>query len=166
MTDEQLKNAVAPCGILCYTCFGYIDGGIPDHAKKLLELYRGWYSGHVTGYGDDPTPEQKEKLERIRIFIEMLKELTLEGREHCDGCHKREGKHGGCIPGCIVPDCTKEHGVDYCAFCPSFPCEKEIPYGGWLDANRYIKEHGLAEFFETHKNRAHYLDCVIDELEP
>ena len=28
MADGQITDAVAPCSLLCYTCFGYKEGGI------------------------------------------------------------------------------------------------------------------------------------------
>jgi len=41
MTKEEMTKAVGPCSIMCYTCFGYVDGGIRKHAACLHELYKG-----------------------------------------------------------------------------------------------------------------------------
>ncbi|MEA4823907.1 MAG: DUF3795 domain-containing protein [Clostridiaceae bacterium] len=166
MTAEELKNAVGPCSLMCYTCFGYRKGGVPHYASKLLELYKGWYSGHVKGYGDTPTEQQTEKLKRIKIFNEMLRELISQ--PNCSGCHTCGGEGGGCIPGCIIPGCAKNHHVDFCAQCPEFPCEKGIPEHirkAWLDGSRYIQEHGLEEYFEEHKHIAHYIGCYDANIE-
>ena len=84
MTREEMINAIGPCSILCYTCFGYINGGIREHAACLHELYKGWYEGHVNVYKHDLTKERIEKLNRINIFNEMLEELY--NKPGCEGC--------------------------------------------------------------------------------
>ena len=35
MTKEEKLYATAPCGLMCYGCFGNKKGGIPYHASKL-----------------------------------------------------------------------------------------------------------------------------------
>lgn len=166
MTKEAIQNAIAPCSILCYTCFGYIEGGIRYHAKKLFELHKGWYSGHVKGYGEHPTEQQKDKLKRIELFNEMLKELYT--KPECPGCLKCSGQSGGCLKGCIIPACAAEHGVLFCADCEAFPCDKEILpriKKTWLEGNRYIKQFGFEKYFEDHKHIPHYHDCIDPNLE-
>ena len=166
MTKEEKLYATAPCGLMCYGCFGYKKGGIPYHASKLHNLYRGWYSGHVYGYGENPTPEQREKLKKIEIHNEML--IQLKTQPNCDGCRINGGEGGGCIPGCIVPKCVKEHGVDFCGECPEFPCAREIPEnirGQWFRAGEFIRENGYEAWFEKNKDVAHYEHIVDPALE-
>lgn len=62
MTREEILNAIGPCSLLCYTCFGYKEGGICKHATHLYNLYKGWYEGHVNAYGKNLT----------RQFIHMM----------------------------------------------------------------------------------------------
>ena len=159
MTREEMINAIGPCSILCYTCFGYINGGIREHAACLHELYKGWYEGHENVYKHDLTKERIEKLNRINIFNEMLEELY--NKPGCEGCQTNCGEDGGCIKGCKIPKCTKERGIHFCADCAEFPCRKDaVPEGirqRWLDGNTYIKEHGFEAWFENNKNIAHYI---------
>lgn len=166
MKKDEIINAIGPCSLLCYTCFGYMDGGIQYHASKLFELYKGWYSGHVHAYGANPTEQQIEKLKRIKIFNEMLKEMITHPK--CTGCHSCIGKCDSCIKGCIIPECSKNHGVDFCAQCDEFPCEKDIPHHiktAWLNGNNYIKIHGFEKYFEEHKHIAHYIGCYNSDIE-
>ena len=37
MTDERIKEAIAPCGLCCETCFAHVDGEIRKYSKKLKE---------------------------------------------------------------------------------------------------------------------------------
>ena len=159
-TREEMMNAIGPCSIMCYTCFGYIYGGIREHAACLHELYKGWYEGHVNVYKHDLTKERIEKLNRINIFNEMLEGLyNIPG---CEGCQINFGEHGGCIKGCNIPKCTKERGIHFCADCADFPCQKDaVPEGirkRWLEGNTYIKEHGFEAWFEKNKTIAHYIE--------
>ena len=159
MTKEEMTNAVGPCSIMCYTCFGYTKGGIRHHAACLYELYKGWYEGHMQVYKQDLTKERIEKLNKINIFNEMLQDLyTGEG---CTGCQTNNGEHGGCIKDCHIPKCTKEHGASFCADCEEFPCQRTgVPESirqVWLDGNTYIKERGIVEYFEKNKGIAHYI---------
>lgn len=166
MTEAEIYKAVAPCSLLCHTCFGYEHSAVRYHAKKLFELYRGWYSGHYHAYMPEPNSVQRARLDAIQSFNEMLKGL-YEG-EACTGCHNCEGDCPGCIPGCVIPACTREHGVGFCGDCPDFPCDKAIPENirqMWLDGSAYIKEHGYLDFFETHKDIAHFMHCYDKELE-
>ena len=155
-----MTNAVGPCSIMCYTCFGYTEGGIRKHAAALHELYKGWYEGHVNIYSQDLTKERVEKLHRIIIFNEMLQDLFAH--PGCTGCQTNNGEHGGCIKGYGIPKCSKERGVRFCADCEEFPCQRDcVPERikqTWLDGNTYIKEHGLEQYFEKNKGVAHYID--------
>ena len=110
MNKDEIINVIGPCSLLCYTCFGYTDGGVQYNASKLFELYKGWYSGHVHAYGINPTEQQIEKLKRIKIFNEMLKELITQ--PNCTGCRRCVGKSDGCIKGHIIPECAKNHGFE------------------------------------------------------
>lgn len=155
----RLLDHVAPCALLCYTCFGYRDGAVKHHAQCLHELYKGWYEMRKKACGDTPTPEQQEKLDAIRAFS---RELIKRQQAQCPGCRETMGHYGGCIPGCVVPACVGEHHVLYCAECPEFPCQRNEGIfrpnvmKKWLEGNQYIREHGLAAYFEWKKDVGHY----------
>ena len=37
MTDEKIKESIAPCGLCCETCFAHVDGDIRKYSLKLKE---------------------------------------------------------------------------------------------------------------------------------
>jgi len=37
MTDERIKESIAPCGLCCETCFAHVDGEIRRYSLKLKE---------------------------------------------------------------------------------------------------------------------------------
>ena len=39
MTDEPIKEAIAPCGLCCRTCFAHVDGDIRRYSMKLKEKW-------------------------------------------------------------------------------------------------------------------------------
>lgn len=125
--------------------------------EKMYGLMEGWYEGHVKGYGPTPNEKQQEKLRRFSEFNNYL--LYLK-KADCPGCRVCKGDHCGCIPDRKIPSCTQTHHVAFCALCPEFPCRDGGLQGGlrkkWLAHNNYIKEHGLEDFFETHRWIGHY----------
>jgi hypothetical protein len=54
-------------------------------------------------------------------FWRFLKGVAKDGT--CISC-----KDGSGDPGCAVRICAKEKGVEMCAFCDSYPCEKFNPF--------------------------------------
>lgn len=165
MNHSEILNAVAPCSLLCHTCFGYKNGAVSYHASQLFELYKGWYEGHKLGYGDTPTAEQIDKLNKIQNFNETLKNLM---KADCLGCRESCGKAGGCIKNCIVPECTKQHNVEFCGFCNEFPCNKNDAVFSpnvlkkWFEGNTYIRENGAEAYFEKSKFIAHYIEFYTE----
>lgn len=166
MIKQELLNAVAPCSLFCHTCFGYKNGAVKNTAKEMFLLYKGWYEGYVMAYGDNPSEEQAKNLEAIKSFNKTLNDL--QENAHCPGCREANGDFWGCIKSCIVPKCTKEHGVDYCAECTEFPCDKnnnifdENTLKGWIDGCNYIKQHGVEDYFEKNKLKGHYSSFCRD----
>ena len=165
MDRPGLLKAVAPCSLLCYTCFGYKDGAVSYHAGQLFELHKGWYEGHELAYGDNPSAEQMSKLDSIRTFNEMLKGLM---NPTCRGCRECSGRGGGCIAGCIIPQCTQQHGVEYCGDCSEFPCDRNnaiFPPNvlkKWLEGSSSIRENGIESYFEESRLVAHYIEFYVD----
>jgi hypothetical protein len=54
-------------------------------------------------------------------FWKFLTGMANEGT--CVSC-----KDGSGAPGCAVRICAKEKGVEMCAFCENYPCEKISPF--------------------------------------
>ena len=159
MTREQLFNNVPPCGLMCYTCPGYIDDATKEHSAALLKLKEGFGEFLDKKLSDD----YRYVLEKYDKYIEML---TLDSTPSCPGCRKAAGKGPSCIEGCFIPRCTKEHGVDFCGVCNEFPCNKVEESNlydkeckkGFYEGSSLIKEHGAEKFFEMKKNISHYIN--------
>lgn len=114
--SEKILNDVAPCSMFCSTCTGCQYGQISYHARELLHLLE----GHEEFLDKNLKKEYRHKLDEYRVFYKKLKKYAYP---KCAGC--RNGRANGCsIKGCIIPKCTKEHGVDLCAGCPEFPCNR------------------------------------------
>ncbi len=155
--SEDILNAVAPCSLFCSTCTGCKSGEISKHAKELLRLLE----GHEEFLDKNLKANYRHKLDEFKIF---KKKLEKYANPKCDGC--RNGGANGCsIKGCIIPSCTKEHGIDFCAECPEFPCSKvnEKIYkknviDKWLRGNSKIKECGIDSYYEENKDIPHYIE--------
>lgn len=70
-----------------------------------------------------------------------------------------------CIKGCIIPECTEKHNVNFCGECIEFPCDKvntsiykKTIIDKWLNGNHQIKEYGIRWYYEENKNIPHYID--------
>lgn len=155
--SEEILNDVAPCSMFCSTCTGCQYGQISYHAKELLHLLE----GHEEFLDKNLKKEYSYKLDEYRLFHKKLKKYAYP---KCAGC--RNGGANGCsIKGCIIPKCTKEHGVDFCAECPEFPCNrvnesiyKKTTIKKWLNGNTQIKDNGIEKYYEENKNIPHYID--------
>jgi hypothetical protein len=56
--------------------------------------------------------------EGYRQFWRVLESLC-EGDSLCPGCHASDGP-----PLCEIRQCARERGIEVCAFCESYPCER------------------------------------------
>lgn len=154
MTKEELLDRIPPCGLVCYTCPGFIHGAIKDHSEALLRL-RESFREFLGKWTTDLT-EYDKYIERLRT----------DSEPSCPGCRKIDGKGRGCIKGCFIPACTKEHHIDFCGECSEFPCSKiknSDIYGkeakqGFYEGSLLIKEHGADKFFEMKKDTSHYIN--------
>ena len=161
MTKEQLLDRVPPCGLMCYTCPGFIDGAIKEHSEALLKLREGYRE-----FLDKKLPEEyRYVLDDHDKYIEKLKKDSAPG---CPGCRKIDGQGPACIKDCFIPECAKEHEVDFCGECSEFPCikiEESNIYGkeakkGFYEGSLFIKEHGAEKYFELKKDISHYINYV------
>jgi hypothetical protein len=62
-------------------------------------------------------------------FWPFLKGMANDGM--CISCQERGGD-----PGCVVRICAKEKGIEMCALCDSYPCEK---FTKFFEVNPVIK---------------------------
>lgn len=165
MEKEKLLDYVAPCSLLCYTCMGFKDGPISQCAKRLYIYNEGvceFRSTHML------TEKRKEWHSKFNEFHETL--LNFSGAS-CTGCRNDPSSCGG-IEGCVVPNCVKEHGVDFCADCNEFPCQKAKDFfathddkisKAWETGNRLIKKVGIDAYFTEKKDVSHYIHYKENE---
>lgn len=157
--DNEILNAIAPCSMFCSTCTGCQYGQISYHAKELLFLVE----GHEEFLGKNLKDEYRYKLDEFKVFSKKLKKYAYP---KCGGC--RNGRASGCsIDGCIIPECAKQHNVDFCAECFEFPCNKvnntlykNTTIDKWLKGNKEIREHGINKYYEENKSKSHYINYI------
>lgn len=161
MKKEELLYRVAPCSMLCYTCLALRDGAFSECAPRLDKYCEGVceFLAKVCGLSG-------EELERHNAFFEefhgSLKQLS---GGHCHGCRSDASLKQGCLGGCIIPDCVKQHGVDFCAECTEFPCQAAKDFFSahknsgriWEEGSGRIREIGAEAYYEEKKDTSHYI---------
>ena len=96
-----------------------------------------------------------------------------EGKSKCPGCLGENffEKHPSCS---IVTCCVKKNGLETCAECLQFPCEKLknwdrvdsfVTHQKSLANLRQIRDKGIVEFAEQQKERIRLLDTLIKEYD-
>jgi len=98
------KKYICYCGLYCENC--PVKAKIEPASKILYEeMKKAGFEDiiHLIPGGDG--------------FWPFLKSMAEDGV--CISC-----QDGGGNPGCIIRTCAKEKGVEMCALCDSYPCEK------------------------------------------
>ena len=107
--EEPLdKNYVCYCGLYCENCA--VKAKVEPAALVLYtEMKHAGFDEivHMIPGGSE--------------FWPFLKGMAEGGV--CVSC-----RDGGGNPGCAVRTCAKEKGLELCALCGSYPCEKFIPF--------------------------------------
>lgn len=158
-SSAELLNLVAPCSLLCYTCPASKDGAIAKCAAQLCRYFEGYYD-----FNDANLPAQyRSWLPQFQDFYRRLEKYSVRS---CPGCRNNPTPGSGCIDGCVIPACAKEHGVSFCAECEQFPCSKAEDFLrginqtialDWQNGNQRIKQVGIAQYFEEKRLVSHYL---------
>ena len=156
-TKENILKSIAPCSMFCSTCTGCSYGEISNHAKKLLH----YLEGHEEFLEKNLKKGYEHKLEEFRIFHRKLKKYAYP---KCNGCRDKRA-NGYSIKDCIIPACTKEHNIDFCAECEEFPCTKvndtiykKKTIDKWKKGNEEIQKEGLLTYYERNKETPHYIN--------
>jgi hypothetical protein len=112
---KMAKEMIAYCGLNCITCPIYLATREKNPEK------------------------QRQQREQIVIAIKKYlgEEKRLEDITDCDGCKSQGGRlYSGCWM-CQIRKCASEKGLENCAYCSEYPCEKlskffdsEDPEGG------------------------------------
>ena len=158
MDRESLLGAVAPCSLLCYTCPALGGGAIAQCAGKLCAYFDGYYDFNDANLSS----AHRAWLAQFESFYNRLERYA---HPRCGGCRSKKIAGSGCIEGCVVPDCAREHQVDFCADCAQFPCAKAEAFftgingvigSDWKKGTSRIREIGIERFFEERKDLSHY----------
>ena len=156
MDKSKILDSIAPCSLCCYTCSAKQGGVIEETAKKLLHYFEGYYE-----FNRDTLPQEFQTYtEKTKRMTDRLAKYTTR---MCSGC--RNDEHGKCcIEGCNIYDCTRSHGVDFCADCSEFPCDKvneevfsPIVMEAWKQGNERIRKVGIEQYCEEAMATPHYL---------
>jgi hypothetical protein len=150
MTDERIKEAIAPCGLCCETCFAHVDGDIRKHSLKLKEKLGNF---HINAQRFE-TLLDNPIFGKYHAFKEVLDYLASE---NCTGCRNEQCK---LFKDCGVRPCHQEKQIDFCYQCDQFPCEKTNfdpgLYKGWVMINEKIRAIGIERYCEAARTRSRY----------
>lgn len=104
--SEDSRVYVAYCGLNCRMCS--LIATLPGLASRLHDTMKedGWEY-----YGSEVYPE-------FEAFWKVLKGISQMDAT-CPGCY------GGCgDPDCAIRKCAVDKGLELCAFCDEFPCQR------------------------------------------
>jgi len=151
MTDERIKDCLAPCGLSCETCFAHVDGDIRKYALLLKEKL-GNFSIYAKRF---ETLIGHPIFKKYSDFEEMLDYFASE---NCTGCRNEQCK---LFKGCGVRNCHQEKQIDFCYQCDEFPCkntnfDKHL-YDRWVLLNEKIRNTSIEQYYEETKNRPRYI---------
>jgi hypothetical protein len=147
ITHEAVVERLAPCGIDCERCIMYADGRVRRHAGALAEALRGF---------ENMAPRVADRLPSLAHYTEFGAILELLAGASCTGC--RNG--GGSLPFCAARTCYKEQGVDFCAHCSEYPCDRNsYPENlslRWRSCNDRIRDVGVEQYYRESLERPRY----------
>jgi hypothetical protein len=150
MTDEKIKEAIAPCGLCCETCFAHVDGEIRKLALKLKDKL-----GNFAVYAERfETLLENPLFGKYPGFAEML---DFFASENCKGCRNEQCK---LFENCGIRPCHQEKGLEFCFQCGEFPCDKTNfdpgLYKRWVIINEKIRSIGIEQYTEGARVRSRY----------
>ena len=100
--EKIASEMIAYCGLNCSTCQIYL-------ATREMD------------------PEKQRRMrEQIVIAIKKYlgEEKRLEDITDCDGCKAQSGRLYSNCQKCQIRKCASEKGLENCAYCSEYPCEK------------------------------------------
>ncbi|MCP4020270.1 MAG: DUF3795 domain-containing protein [Desulfobacteraceae bacterium] len=150
MNNDQIKAAIAPCGLNCKNCFAHVDGDIRKYSLKLAEKL-GNFEINAERFEtllDEPI------FKKYHDFKEMLDYFA---KENCQGCRNEQCK---LFKNCGVRVCHQEKEIDFCFQCDEFPCANtnfdEGLQKNWILINEKIKKDGIESFCKKSCARPRY----------
>jgi hypothetical protein len=102
VTVKGAGEMIAYCGLNCFKCQIYLATRETDPKK------------------------QRKMREDIVIAIKKYlgEEKRIEDITDCDGCKAQGGRLYSNCQKCQIRKCASEKGVENCAYCSEYPCEK------------------------------------------
>ena len=102
VTVKGTGEMIAYCGLNCVTCQIYL-------ATRETDLKK-----------------QRQMREQIASYItkQFGTETRLEDVTDCDGCTTKNGKLFSECQKCQIRKCAKEKGLENCAYCSEYACDK------------------------------------------
>jgi len=150
MTDNTIKETIAPCGLCCETCFAHVNG---DIRKLSIQLKEKLGNFHINAKRFETLLEEPI-FEKYADFKEMLDYLAAE---NCHGCRNEQCK---LFKNCGVRPCHQKKEVDFCFQCEEFPCNRtnfdDSLYKSWVAINEIIKKKGIEAYCEGARKRPRY----------
>ncbi len=147
MTKQRYLEDIAPCGLVCRTCIAGKGSIIEEHAQGLSRFLDGFDDLAKRIAGFDKTYEKYPDFRGI---------LDKFASPSCGGCRTGKGIHAKCI----IPQCIKEKGIDFCAECDDFPCERTgfIPelLAKWKKHSTELRDLGTEEYHRRELEKSHY----------
>ncbi|MDD3472881.1 MAG: DUF3795 domain-containing protein [Syntrophaceae bacterium] len=150
MSRTEIKDAIAPCGLCCETCFAHVDGKIRRLALELKEKL-GNFEPYAMKF---ETLLGNPIFSRYTSFKEMLDYFASE---NCRGCRKENCR---LFKECGVSKCFEDQEVDFCHECSLFPCDKTnfdpVLHKTWLAVNQKIRKVGIEDYYEHVRTACRY----------
>ncbi len=144
---QTVVERLAPCGIDCERCVMFDGGRVRHHATALVEALRGF---------ECMAPRVADRFPCLARYEDFAEVLTLLGSASCRGC--RQG--GSKLPFCAARDCFSERGVDFCAQCAEYPCDRnDYPENlrvRWRAINDRIGEVGAERYYRESLEKPRY----------
>ena len=131
------KEYICYCGLYCENCA--VKSRVEPAAQALhTELKKAGFEDIINFIPDG------------EAFWRFLKSVSEEGA--CVSC-----KAGSGNPGCTVRACAQEKGVNMCALCEDYPCDK-FPaffegYPVLKHDNDFLRAKGMVEWAKMQENR-------------
>ena len=131
------KKYMCYCGIYCENCA--VKAKVEPASKVLYEEMK------KAGFEDiiNFIPDGEG-------FWRFLKSVSQEGA--CISCQEGSGN-----PGCVVRICAKEKGIEMCALCQEYPCDKFYEYFKGYPVlehdNDILRKDGLDKWAEMQNER-------------
>lgn len=144
---NQAVKDLAPCGLDCSRCVSYKNGDVVRLSSELKQALIHF----------DKMAEVTKKFNPVlNHYADFLAILEYFSNGQCEGCRSTLKPS----PGCSIRTCHKQHNVNFCSECSSFPCTPNTYNPNlaqtWLENNQSILKDGVDAFYLQQKSKPRY----------